>query len=384
MYGVWYAYAVFLVALLGEFGWSRSLLAGAFSVFTLVHGLAGAPLGWLADRFGPRPLVLAGGLLLACGLALDAAVTRPWHLYLAFGVVTALGVAAAGWMPAVVLVQRWFPERVGTALGITSAGIGAGIFLVVPLCQWLIDLVGWRGAFATLAALAALWIVPATLWLMRDPGPSLVPRPAAASTGRDLTLADAARGARFWCLAVASLASAFVNQMLFVHQVAYLVDHAVPALVAASVVSVVGLASIVGKSGGGWASDRFGREPTFTFGMGSVAASVAVLGLLALHPGAVGLAYLYGALVGLGYAVTAPLMPAVVSDLYRGRHFGTIFGALHLANALGGSSGPWIAGRVFDGTGSYAAAFGAAVVAAAVATVALWLAAPRRARVAWR
>ena len=93
MYGVWYAYAVFLVALLGEFGWSRSLLAGAFSVFTLVHGLAGAPLGWLADRFGPRPLVLAGGLLLACGLALDAAVTRPWHLYLAFGVVTAFETA---------------------------------------------------------------------------------------------------------------------------------------------------------------------------------------------------------------------------------------------------------------------------------------------------
>ncbi|HXH83790.1 MAG TPA: MFS transporter, partial [Candidatus Tectomicrobia bacterium] len=158
-YGVWYSYAVFLVALLEEFGWSRSVLAGAFSVFSLMHGAASAPLGWLADRAGPRRIVLAGGALLAVGLALDSVVARPWHLYLTFGVVTALGVAASGWTPAVVLVQRWFPDRVGTALGITSAGIGVGIFLFVPLCQWLIDLVGWRQAYRAVAVLAVAWIV---------------------------------------------------------------------------------------------------------------------------------------------------------------------------------------------------------------------------------
>ena len=82
-YGVWYAYSVFLVALLREFGWSRSVLAGAFSVFTLVSGGAGPVLGALADRFGPRRLILIGGVLLAGSLWADSFVTRAWHLYLA-------------------------------------------------------------------------------------------------------------------------------------------------------------------------------------------------------------------------------------------------------------------------------------------------------------
>jgi MFS family permease len=165
--------------------------------------------------------------------------------------------------------------------------------------------------------------------------------------------------------------------MLLAHQVAYLVDHGVTTLVAASVVGVVGLGSILGKGGGGWASDTFGREVTYTVGMALVAASIGTLGLLALSP-APAWAYLYGALVGVGYAVTAPLMPAVVSDLYRGRNFGTIFGAIQVANAIGGSAGPWVAGRVFDARGSYTAAFVMALAAGVLSTTALWLAAPRR------
>jgi MFS family permease len=368
---------VFLVALLREFGWSRSVVAGAFSTFTLVHGLVAYPIGWLCDRTGPRRLVLAGGVLLSLGLFLDAAVTRPWHLYLVFGVLTALGVASAGWVPAVILVQRWYPQRLGTMLGFTSAGIGVGIFVVVPLSQALIDVVGWRDAFRALALLMALWIVPSALWLLRDPPRPAAPPPGGRLGGHDVTLRQAVGTSRFWLIAVAQGAASFVNQMLLAHQVAYLVDHGVTTLVAASVVGIVGLGSIVGKAGGGWASDTFGREVTYTVGMTLVAASIGTLGLLALAPGTLW-AYLYGALIGVGYAVTAPLMPAVVSDLYRGRHFGAIFGAIQAANAVGGSAGPWVAGRIFDVRGSYTAAFALALVAGLVAMAALWIAGPRR------
>jgi MFS family permease len=375
-YGVWYGYAVFLVALLREFGWSRSVVAGAFSTFTLVHGLASYPIGWLCDRFGARRLVLAGGGLLAAGLLLDGAVTRPWHLYLAFGVLTALGVAAAGWVPAVILVQRWFPQRLGTMLGFTSAGIGVGIFIVVPLSQILIELAGWRDAFRVLGTLMALWVLPAALWLLREP-----PRPAPAPAGRhgaaDISLGQAVASRRFWLIAVAQGSASFANQMLLAHQVAYLVDHGIGTLVAASVVGVVGLGSIVGKAGGGWASDTFGREATYTVGMALVAASIGTLGMVALSS-APAWAYVYGALIGVGYAVTAPLMPAVVSDLYRGRNFGAIFGAIQVANAFGGSAGPWVAGRIFDAQGAYTLAFVGAVAAGALSTTSLWLAAPRR------
>ena len=393
-YGVWYAYSVFLVALLREFGWSRSLVAGAFSVFVLVHGVLAPPLGWLADRIGPRRLFLAGGLVLAAALWLDGAVDRPWHLYVAFGVVTAAGVASAGWVPAVVLVQRWFPERVGAALGITSAGIGVGIFLVVPATQLLVDQVGWRVAFRCLAAAVVLWIVPTSFFILRDPvadGGSADSEPGEGHRGLrgrsttrhacawpdaarpDITPGQALRMGRFWLLSAAQLLGSLACQMLLVHQVAYLVDHGIPALVAASVVSVVGLASIVGKAGGGWFSDTAGREVTYTLGMVCVIASVGMLGVIALGPGLLS-AYVYGALVGVGYSVTAPLLPALVSDVFRGRHFGAIFGTMQVANSLGGALGPWLAGRVFDTTGSYFWALLGAVLSASAATAALWVA----------
>lgn len=374
-YGVWYSYSVFLVALLREFGWSRTLLAGAFSTFTLVHGLLSLPLGWLGDRIGPRRLVLAGGVLLVVALFLDARVSEPWHLYLTFGVLTAIGVAAAGWLPAVLLVQGWYEERVGTMIGVTSAGIGAGIFVVVPACQWLIDHVGWRGAYRTLALVVAVWVVPATLLLLRDPPRRL--RPAAATTDDDdLTVRRAVRAPVFWLIVVAQMGGAFASQMLLVHQVAFLVDHGIASITAASVVGVVGLASIVGKGVGGWFSDTFGRELTYTLGMGCLAASIGVLAVIAVAPRAPW-AYGYGLLVGLGYSVAAPLMPALINDRYRGRHFGAIFGMLYLCNSAGGSLGPWVGGRVFDTAGTYAPAFAAAVVAGAIGSAALWAARSR-------
>jgi MFS family permease len=379
--------------LLREFGWTRSVLAGAFSAFVLVHGLTGLVLGPLADRLGPRRLVIAGGALLALALPLDGAVRQPWQLYVTFGLLTAVGVASAGWLPAVVLVQRTFPQHVGAALGVASAGVGIGIFLVVPFAQFLIDLVGWRSAFRVLGGVMLVWVVPATLWLVRDP-PALLARPstvgpAARTAGvpqssrgiakHDVSLAEAIGFRDFWLLAAIQVLGNTASQMLLVHQAVYLVDHGISAIVAASVVSLVGLASIAGKTGGGWLSDIVGREITYSIGMACVVVSIGMLGVVALSP-APGLAYVYAAIIGLGYSVTAPIIPAAISDLFRGRHYGTIFGALYLANAIGGSFGPWLAGRIFDATGSYRGAFVTAIFTATLSATGLWIVAPRRAR----
>jgi MFS family permease len=153
LYGGWYSYSVFLVALLREFGWSRSVVAGAFSVFVLVHGLCGPAIGWLLRLVGAMRLILAGGVVMGLGLVLTAETTAWWHLYVAFGVITAIGISLAGWIPSVVLIRGWFPHQVGTMIGVASAGIGIGIFGLVPLAQFFIDRAGWRWAYRILAAL---------------------------------------------------------------------------------------------------------------------------------------------------------------------------------------------------------------------------------------
>ncbi|MFA5027593.1 MAG: MFS transporter [Candidatus Methylomirabilota bacterium] len=379
VYGVWYSYSVFLVALLKEFGWSRSLVSGAFSLFVIAHGLLGPLNGWLAARVGPRPLLLGGGCVLGVGLLLVAETTAWWHLYLAFGLVVAVGVAFAGWLPSILLIRGWFPDRVGTALGIASAGIGIGITILVPLMQYLVDLVGWRWAYRILALLVAGWVVPASLWLIRNPPEAeTVAAPGQATPGAVYwTLSGAVRSWPFWGLATVFCSGNVATQMLLVHQVAYLVDHGVSALVAAAIAGTVGLVSIPGKIGWGILSDRTNREIAYTLAFCCVIGSLGALVLAGRFP-ASSLPYVYAALLGLGYAATAPLTPAAASDVFGGPRFSVIFGTLHVSNAVGASSGPWIAGKIFDATGSYTAALWVALGMAVISMSVLWIVAPRR------
>jgi MFS family permease len=382
VYGVWYSYSVFLVAFLREFGWSRSLLAGAFSTFVIVHGVLGPLNGWLAGRVGPRRIILVGGGLLGVGLVLVAETQAWWHLYAAFGGVVALGVACAGWVPSIILVRSWFPHRVGTALGVASAGIGIGITGIVPLAQILVASLGWRWAYRILGGLVMAWIIPATLWLVREPPVAMPPTAsgrlhAASSHAVYWTLATAVRDWHFWGLAAVFFSGTAATQMLMVHQVAYLVDHGVAALVAAAVAGMVGLVSIPGKVGWGTLSDRVNREVAYSLAFACVVGAIVALVLAGRYP-ASAIPYVYATLIGLGYAATAPLTPAAASDLFSGPKFSTIFGTLHISNALGASTGAWIGGRIFDHTGTYLLAFGLALVMAVFSASLLWIVAPRR------
>ena len=127
----------------------------------------------------------------------------------------------------------------------------------------------------------------------------------------------------------------------------------------------------MGKTGGGFVSDLLPRETVYALGMLGMIGGVALLGIVATSPSA-WLARGYGVLFGVGYSVTAFVVPAMMSDRFRGPHFGAIFGATQVASALGSALGAWLAGRIFDATGSYAIAFTLAACAAAVAAVSVW------------
>jgi predicted MFS family arabinose efflux permease len=273
------------------------------------------------------------------------------------------------------MVQRQWKARLGLALGIAGSGVGLGIFLVVPLCQALIDGFGWRWAFRALAILCALWILPATFLAIRDTPPSPRrrdgPGPAGKPVAGEQSLGQALANPSFRLIGLAVFLGSICSQTLHVHQAAFLVDHGLPAMTAASVISVVGASSIVGKTGGGWISDHLSRELVYALGMIGMIFGVGVLWLVALAPTA-WLALGYAVLFGVGYSVTAFIVPAMMSDRFRGPHFGSIFGATQVASALGSALGAWLAGRIFDATGSYAIAFALAAAAAGVAAVSVW------------
>lgn len=383
LYGAYYAYSVYLVALIREFGWPRSVVAGGFSVSVVMHGLLCLAAGTLAARFGSRRLILLGAFVLSGGLVLAAQTSAWWHLYLSFGGMCAAGFTFAGWIPSVLIARGWFPARVGTAVGLVSAGIGVGLSVFVPFIQYLIDWVGWRWAFRIQAALITGWTFPATWWLVHDPLSAESPAAgghvaSGKSPGEGFwVLSTALRDSRYWALAGVFFSGSVTTQMLLLHQVAYLVDHGVSPIAAASVSGVVGLASIGGKAAWGALSDRIGREVAYSISFSCVAASIGVLVLAGWHPDTF-LPYAYGILIGLGYAGSAPLTPAAASDLFGGPGYSVIFGSLHFLLCLGAASGSWAAGVIFDVTGSYAWALRVALTAAITAPSLMWLAAPRR------
>ncbi len=384
LYGTWYSYSVFLVALLREFGWSRGLLAGAFSLFALIHGAMGPLFAILADRLRPQRVMLGGAGIMGAGLLLAAETTQWWHLYLFFGGIAAVGIGFCGYVPLIVLIRDWFPHRIGIAAGIATAGIGVGVCVVVPLCQIAIEQFGWRWAFRILAAAVVTWMVPAILGLLREAPRDQASgraagtaRPAVRTLAPSWSLASALRSWRFWGLASALFTSNTAITILMIHQVAYLVDHEVAALVAATVAGMVGLVSVPSKIGWGFLLDRVPRETVYAIASTCFLASLELLVLAGDFP-ASPLPYLYALSLGVGYAVTAPFSPAVCIDLFAGPGFPAIFGAIQFSLGLGTAMGSWAGGAIFDAAGGYAAALWVAAGLTLLSVALLWAAAPRR------
>ena len=382
-YGIWYCYSVILVALSEDFGWTRATLSGAFAIFAVVQGCTNPVVGYLCDRVPPPALTMFGGAMLGCALFLDSFIQAQWHLYVYFGVLTSIAVSFCGWAPAVVQVQRRFRSSLGLALGIASSGIGVGMLLVVPLCQLLIQEFGWRAAFRVLALLSSTSVIFAATYLLKQwptRGQDAAHDPTST---REVGVSSARMRFRnltklmcttpFWLMVSIFFFGAVSSQTLHVHQVAYLVEHGISAIAAAWVVGTVGIASVFGKTLGGWLSDFVEREKVYIGGLVILLAAILTIVFSAAY-GSIGAAYIYAVFLGIGYSATAAITPAMVSDRFDGEHFGTILGIGLFGSALGSALGPWSAGVLFDLTGSYNISFAIAAFCACLAIMATYYA----------
>ncbi len=403
-YVVWYTFSLFLVALVHEFGWSRAAVAGAFSVFVLMHAICSPVAGRLVDRFGSRALVHGGALVLGAALVGCSQISALWQLYACFGVLAAVGVTAMGWVSGVALVGRWFSRRLGLALGIIGGGIGLGTFVGAPPIQYLIDGYGWRTAYLALAVVVAvvpqplallLRARPEELGLRRDGAPAATSpegadRRAESAAAHDRRVVDAAwvrqewnvaravRTRRFQLLFLTFGLTTFATQQTHAHQAAYLVGSGYDPMLAAMVVGTVGLLSILSRIVIGLASDALGRERLFSLGMVAGVASMLLMLSFAGGQSAPALLFLYAALFATGYSTAPTLTPAITADLFAGRHYGAIYGVLMLCNGLGGALGAWTGGYIYDHTGSYQLAWLEVLTAMLLAGLVVWLVSPRK------
>ena len=395
IYSLQYSFSVFFVALIKEFGWSRSIGAGAFSLFSIFSSLSGPLVGSLISSLGLQRVLLLGSLVMGVGLVLCSFIQTWWHFYLFFGIIIALGVGATGWIPNVTLINLWFREKRGLAIGIISSGIGIGIFVCVPASQHLILRFGWRVSYCLMAAFIPLVIILITLTLLKRP-PPVKPVLATADgsfpastrdplivdqewTSRSWNLQKAAGTKRFWLLGLAFFLGNFMAQSIFVHQVAFFVDHRLSAVFASYLVGLVGVVSLGSKILWGGLSDKIGREMTHTAGMICMMLSMFLLILFDFFPSSA-LTYAYSVCFGMGYAVTAALPPLMTADLFEGPAYGSIFGAFVAFTGIGSALGAWFAGFIYDGSGSYVPTFIINIVSSLISCVSIWKAGPGKVR----
>lgn len=336
-----YSFAAFFTALEQEFGASRGHIALVFSVAAFLWFALGAPGGMAADRFGPRRVALVGVACLAGALWLASTARSVEALYLTYSIGIGLGVGLV-YVPSVGAVQPWFTRNRAFASGIAVAGIGAGNIAGPLLAAWWIGLFGWRGAYATLAVFALVLGGAAALAIKRKPI-------TAAAPARGATLAEALATKPFWLL-YASLALSCVGLFVpMVHLGPYAQDAGYSEAQGVTLVSLIGLGSLLGRFTIGGIADRLGRMP-------SLAAMYAGLGLMLLLWWSTThwwLLALFALVFGMCYGAYVALLPTICMDLYGTRSLSGIIGCLYTGAGVGTLIGPWLAGVAFDATRAY-------------------------------
>jgi MFS family permease len=408
------SFAIFQVPILDEFKWSRGSFAIAMSIHLVVAGLAAPFAGGLVDRFGPRRVMPVGAFLTALALILLSWSAELWHFYVAFGLMAAAGSSLLHLVPLTTIVANWFERHRGSAIGIVSAGTGAGQLSLLPLIKILIDHIGWRYTYLVYGL--TILVIPTTLiWLFlhrrpEDRGLSIEDESgwrrgsdeAGAKTetgggeaeqgnqgsGRtevvildkkwtetDWTLGKAARTLRFWALTLVMVLFAIGSLLISLQLVAYLGDKGYGSIVVASVVGLQGMLNMVGQFTGGFLCDRIGREKTLNLSLVMFGAGIVLLNLA----GAISspaLVYVFTLFYGVGQGMAAPSLMISASDLFQGKHFGSILGVIFLGGYFGGALGAWLSGRLFDLTGAYKLNFLLSGLAMLISMALIWKARP--------
>jgi MFS family permease len=391
------AFSLLFPPILDEFGWERGLTAGAFSVGFLASTLFTPWMGGVMDRHGPRWVIGAGVLAMSAGLALAPLIHAPWQLYLTLGVLVSGGTLAAGYTGHALFLPNWFVRKRGLAIGIAFSGVGVGSIVMLPWIQAVIARSGWRAACYATALVVLLTLLPLNLLQRRRPedlglrpdgdvmtgGPASRAHPAnvvdPAWASIDWTLARAARTARFWWIVLGFLGGLFAWYAVQVHQTKYLIEIGFAPTLAAWALGLVGFAGIAGQIGLGHLSDRVGREWVWTISCGGFVLCYLLLLAMRSHPTPALLYVMIAAQGLLGYGL-ASVYGAIPAEIFQGKHYGTIFGTLSLASSSGAALGPWVAGVLYDRSGSYVTAFSLGIAASIISAIAIWQASPGRIR----
>ncbi len=341
---------VFDESILREFGWSIGEFKIRDSITFLGTALFVLAAGWMVDRYGPKPLLLTGMLLLSIAYYSYSYVESLSQIY-ALHLVFALAAACAGNMAAIVTAASWTQNRQGLAIGITIAGTSVGGILLPPLANFLNQHLGWRTSMQVESLLPILMFI-AILLLLRNRRKKDAPRASASDkTRQGIPFAQVLRSPAFYLIAAAGTCTYYAILALFSHLFLFMRSLDYPPDQASLGLSTLASAALFGKIIAGWLSDRI--NPYWLFRVQMVLMLVGLAGV-SQWPEQI---WLFLLITGLGWGSLHTLYNYLLINLFGLRDAGKINGSVSLAEAVGGGTGIYVTGVLHDAYGGYSSAF---------------------------
>lgn len=344
-----------------EFGVGRADVMVAVAASTIGTGLMMPFAGRLMERIPIRVLIVVGTIVLAIGVVLIAQATALWQIIALYATLIAFGYAFAATLAGQALAARWFPSRIGFAVGIVSQGSSLGGVIMPPLCTFLLQHYGWRDANMMLAGLVVVIVVPMVWLFVRFPreGELETPRvsrqavPVASAPRGEWTTKRAFGDRIFWILGITFLCPAIAYYALQQNLAPFSAELGFKPQAAAALVSVFSAATIGGRFLFGLMADRV--DPRIPYWIASACIGVSVL-VTPFHP-TYPVMLAASALIGLGSSGLMPVICVMVGQHYGSAAFGRIMGLVIPFFSLAAAAGPVLSGGVRDQMGSYDYAF---------------------------
>ena len=358
--GSLFSISVFLKPLSLEFGWSRGDTAFAYTAAAMLNGLGGILMGFLADRYSTRPLVLFGGLMLGGALVLAGSITSLWQLYLIYGpIMGAMGLAAFI-SPLLANIGFWMKKNRGLAIGLVMGGQSLGGAVVPTVARYLISTHGWREAYIILGLTAWLIVLPLALLVREAPGAAqakaqsrLASRKRATPRGQ----IDARKLTTVLCIGIVLCCICMVVPV--VHLVALATDQGISARTAANIFAVLMFSSIFSRVGVGRLADIIGGAPSLL--ICSTIQTVIIFWFTQTHT-LFGF-YLLALLFGIGYGGVIPSYAIIIREKIPAHSVGGTTGLVFFFGNAGMGGGAYLGGLLYDLSGSYTLSYAAGMVA---------------------
>jgi predicted MFS family arabinose efflux permease len=348
--GVRQSQALFIGPINSSTGIGYAAISLAFAVGQMMWAVSMTAAGAMADRWGPRPVMLGGAILVAAATAATPLATSTMELVIVVGILAACGAGAIG--PGLLMSagSRWIPEvHRNTANGIVNAGGSFGQFTVIPLAQLFIGIAGWQPAMVILGAIG-LMAVPLILWITQGHAEHAAAQPTAPAGSLKQAVVDAVKNPSYLLLTAGFFTCGFHVAFIATHLPGVVASCELPASVSAWSLALIGLFNIFGSL---WIGKFInGRRMKLALA-GIYFARAMIILVFFLAPKTTLTFLLFACGIGFTYLSTVPPTIGLVVKFYGMRYMATLFGIVMMSHQVGGFLGAWLGGKAFEANGNF-------------------------------